>query len=124
MVHCVRTYENTFNISTVARDITIDKLLDENIVIFKRVVDNLPYGILLKHLPSKKKELYSENDRLVDEFLKNPVISETLLENVYIDKGLKKLIEIDAMERNSELYQELYDDIIQVGKFPVPESIN
>jgi len=41
------------------------------------------------------------------------------LENVYIDGGLKKLVELNGMQKNTALYEELYDDMIQVGKYKI-----
>ena len=49
----------------------------------------------------------------------NPLIMEKLKENVYLDGGLEKLLKLDNMDRKSEEYQKLYNDVIQVGKFKI-----
>ena len=56
---------------------------------------NLPMGFLMKFMNTNSKELYGSNITLIEELKKNPIIMEHLLENVYVDKGLKKLIAID-----------------------------
>ena len=55
---------------------------------------------------------------------KNPIIMEHLLENVYVDKGLKKLIEIDQMEKGTPKYQEMYDDLVEVGAYRILPNIS
>ena len=42
------------------------------------------------------------------------------MENIYVDKGLSKLLEIDTLDQDSDAYKKLYDDIISVGQFKVP----
>mgnify|MGYP001389682288 FL=1 len=117
--HSVNIYEKDNKISLKLRDITIDKLADENREVFSRVVNNSPFKPLLCFLKSNKKECYETNRQLIQEFEKNPLILEKLLENVYIDGGLKKLIELNSMQKNTPLYSQLYDDVIQVGKYKI-----
>ena len=76
-------------------------------------------GFLLKFMNSNNKELYNSNLMLIEEMKKNPNIMEHLLENVYIDKGLNKLISIDQMEKGTPKYKEMYDDLVQVGAYKI-----
>ena len=117
--HSVNMYEKDNTTSIKLRDIVIEKLADENREVFTRVVNNSPFKVLLCFLKSNKKESYETNRELIKEFEKNPVIFERLLENVYIDGGLKKLVELNGMQKNTALYKELYDDMIQVGKYKI-----
>ena len=69
---------------------------------------------------SRKKEEYSLNKKILEEVDKNPMIMEHIREDIHIDKGHAKLLALDQMEKGTDLYNEMYNDLIQVGKFPVP----
>ena len=120
LAHCVQIYESYMKVSQPLTKMTIEKLTNENKELFQRVIYNLPGGFLLLHLNSTKKESYSLNEKIVKELQDNPKILEKLLENIHVDKGLSKLLEIDTLDQKSEEYKKLYDDIISVGQFKVP----
>ena len=120
LAHCVQIYESYMKVSQPLTKMTIEKLTNENKELFQRVIYNLPGGFLLLHLNSTKKESYSLNEKIVNELQDNPKILEKLLENIHVDKGLSKLLEIDTLDQESEEYKKLYDDIISVGQFKVP----
>lgn len=120
LAHCVQIYESYMKVSEPLTKMTIEKLTNENKELFQRVIYNLPGGFLLLHLNSTKKESYSLNEKIVKELQDNPKILEKLLENIHVDKGLSKLLEIDTLDQESEEYKKLYDDIISVGQFKVP----
>ena len=120
LAHCVQIYESYMKVSEPLTKMTIEKLTNENKELFQRVIYNLPGGFLLLHLNSTKKESYSLNEKIVNELQDNPKILEKLLENIHADKGLSKLLEIDTLDKDSEAYKKLYDDIITVGQFKVP----
>ena len=120
LAHCVQIYESYMKVSEPLTKMTIEKLTNENKELFQRVIYNLPGGFLLLHLNSTKKESYSLNEKIVKELQGNPKILEKLLENIHVDKGLSKLLEIDTLDQKSEEYKKLYDDIISVGQFKVP----
>lgn len=120
LAHCVQIYESYMKVSEPLTKMTIEKLTNENKELFQRVIYNLPGGFLLLHLNSTKKETYSLNEKIVNELQNNPKILQKLLENIHVDKGLSKLLEIDTLDKDSEAYKKLYDDIITVGQFKVP----
>ena len=122
LAHCVQIYESYMKVSQPLTKMTIEKLTNENKELFQRVIYNLPGGFLLLHLNSTKKESYSLNEKIVNELQDNPKILEKLLENIHVDKGLSKLLEIDTLDQESEEYKKLYDDIISVGQFKVPNT--
>ena len=119
LAHCVDQYEHDHKVSMILRNITIEKLTNENKEIFRRVLYNTPLGFLMKFMNSNAKESYCSNLVLVEELKKNYLIMEHLLDNVYVDNGLKKLIAIDQMERGTPTYQKMYNDLIEVGKYNV-----
>jgi hypothetical protein len=124
LAHCVSIYENDHNVSKILKKITIEKLTNENKETFRRIIYNLPMGFWLKFMNSNNQESYSSNIELINEWLKNPVILQHLLENVYEDKGLKKLLAIDAMEKGTPKYKEMYDDLVQVGAYKIHQTFN
>ena len=119
LAHCVRIYEKDHNISPVLMNYTIEQLTNENKLVFNRILQNNPFGPLLFFMKTNINEKYQNNRNIIHEFQKNPLIMEKLKENIYIDGGLKKLVELDQMDRKSELYKKLYDDVIQVGKYKI-----
>ena len=119
LAHCVKIYNENVPVSDKLTTLVIEKLLNENIELFRRVVYNLPVGFMLKHMNSNKKEKYSLNEKIVNEVKTNPLILENLKENIYIDNGLKKLITINHMEKGTDKYKSLYDELIQVGQYKI-----
>tara|TARA_E500000178_G_scaffold63917_1_gene60957 strand:- start:224 stop:2179 length:1956 start_codon:yes stop_codon:yes gene_type:complete len=120
LAHCVKIYNEHVHVSDKLSNMVIEKLLNENRDLFRRVIYNLPVGFLLKYMNTNKKENYSLNENIVNEVKKNPVILDNLKENIYIDHGLKKLFSINQMERGTEVYNKMYDDVVQVGQYKIP----
>ncbi len=120
LAHCVKIYNEHVHVSDKLSNMVIEKLLNENRDLFRRVIYNLPVGFLLKYMNTNKKENYSLNENIVNEVKKNPVILDNLKENIYIDHGLKKLFSINQMERGTEVYDKMYDDVVQVGQYKIP----
>ena len=122
LAHCVKIYNEHVPVSDKLTTMVIEKLLNENRDLFRRVIYNLPMGFLLKYMNTNKKEKYNLNENIVNEVKKNPIILENLQENIYLDKGLKNLIDINQMEKGTELYNKMYNDLIQVGQYKIPHS--
>ena len=119
LAHCVQIYENDHQVSRVLKNYIIERLTNENKLVFNRILQNNPFGPLLGFMKSNVKENYQSNRIIIKELETNPLIMEKLKENIYIDGGLEKLLKLDNMDRKSEEYQKLYDDVIQVGKFEI-----
>ena len=47
-----------------------------------------------------------------------------LQEDIHIDGGAAKLVELDQLDKGSAEYEKLYDDIVQVGKYIVEPKKN
>jgi len=98
----------------------ITKLTNENKDVFRRVVHNLPYtGYLLRFMCSPKKENYGLNRAIMKEVRTKPHIMWKIKENIHMDGGLKLLEDLDVMEPGTPKYKEMYDEMVQVGRFPV-----
>jgi len=128
LAHCVKIYNQHHHVSDKLTTMVIEKLLNENHDLFRRVIYNLPMGFLLQYMNNNKKENYALNTNIINEVKINPLILEKLQENIYVDEGLKKLIAINQMEKGTEKYKEMYDDLIQVGQYKIsssnPEGVN
>lgn len=119
LAHCVHIYEMEHQVSRVLKNYVIERLTNENKLVFNRILQNNPFGPLLGFMKSSVRESYQSNRIVMKELETNPLIMEKLKENVYVDGGLEKLLKLDNMDRKSEEYQKLYDDVIQVGKFKI-----
>lgn len=122
LAHCVKIYNEHHHVSDKLTTMVIEKLLNENHDLFRRVIYNLPMGFLLQYMNNNKKENYALNTNIINEVKINPLILENLQENIYVDEGLKKLIAINQMEKGTEKYKEMYDDLIQVGQYKIAYS--
>ena len=119
LAHCVRIYESDHKISEIIAIETIKKLTDENKEVFCRVINNLPFSFLLSFMKSQKSESYSTNSKIITELIKNDKILESLLDNVHLDNIVNKLLRLDELDKDSQYYKLLYDNIIQVGEFEI-----
>jgi acyl-CoA dehydrogenase len=122
LAHCVKIYNEHHHVSDKLTTMVIEKMLNENHDLFRRVIYNLPMGFLLQYMNNNKKENYALNTNIINEVKTNPLILENLQENIYVDEGLKKLIAINQMEKGTEKYKEMYDDLIQVGQYKIAYS--
>ena len=119
MAHSVKIYEEHMNISKTFSENVIEKLLNENIEIMNRVILNLGYYPFLNFMVTKKKEYYSINNNLINELKVNEKIKNELLNNVYLNNSLEKLLKLDKLDKNSDEYIELYNNIISVGEYEI-----
>lgn len=56
-------YEHNHNVSNTITSMFIEKLTNENALIFNRIIDNQDYGIFLSYMKSKPVEQYSTTKR-------------------------------------------------------------
>ena len=122
LAHCVKIYQDSNKISQNLTDLTIGKLCDENKIYFNRVVKNLPYGFFLYFMKTSSSEDYSINRKIIKELENNSEILSILLENIYIDEGLERLIHLDQLDKKDPNYQIIYDDMIKVGQYKILEK--
>jgi acyl-CoA dehydrogenase len=119
LAHSVKIYEEHFNVSEKLTKIVINKLLNDNIDCFNRVINNLPFNFILQHMFQKKNERYDENKELIKELKSNRKVLSAILNDVYLEGSLDKLLKLDGLDRKSEEYSELYNDIISVGEYEI-----
>lgn len=105
--------------SKMFSDYCINRLCEENVLLFNRVIENQGFYLrtFLGHLKAKPNlGNYDENRTIFREINDNKKIMESIRENIYYDNILKKL-DILSNEKDKEKYKVLYDDVIQVGEF-------
>ena len=121
LAHSVRLYHEHFKVSKKLTDIVINKLLNENIDIFNRIINNLPYYPILNHMKQTKYEKYSENKELMLELKENNKIFNEIFNGLYVDDSLKKLLTLDQLETKTDKYRKLYNDVISVGEYEISD---
>ena len=104
------------------RDVCIDSLCQSSERIINDIIHDFPitplkpflYGHLFRTIrPVKSSSIYKD-------VLNDPIIYEQLKTNVYMkDPILQKLERLSSYSVDHPEYKKLYDEIIQVGEFPV-----
>ena len=67
----------------------------------------------------KKNERYDENKELIKELKSNDKVLSAILNNVYLEGSLDKLLKLDGLDNKSAEYSELYNDVISVGEYEI-----
>ena len=119
LAHCVKIYNEHMQISENLTTIVIQRLLNENIDIFNRVLYNLNYYPILNHMYQSKKESYKLNENLIKELKSNDKIMKDLMQNMYLDEAIQNMLELDKMHSKSQNYADLYQKIISVGEYTI-----
>ena len=124
LAYSVRWYQKEYNVSKYFTEYCINRLLNENQIIFNRIISNygfssLPFIHLLGVVDS-----YSYNDRtkLMNEIESNPKILDEIKKNIHIDSILKDLDRLNSLDKDSNEYKELYNKVIQVGEYPINKN--
>lgn len=117
--HSIIWYEKHNKISTIMRDYCVDRLCEENVVSFNKIVDNFPMFRFLLY-PFKLKS-YSENfedkDIVINELLNNKEFLEDIKRDVQIvNTPLEDLEQLDYYMVDSPVYNALYSKVISVGE--------
>ena len=117
--HSIVWYEKHNRISTIMRDYCLDRLCEENVVSFNKVVDNFPMFRFLLY-PFKLKS-YSENfedkNIVINELLNNKKLLEDIKRDVQIvGTPLEDLEQLNDYIVDSSIYKALYSKVISVGE--------
>jgi len=117
--HSIIWYEKHNKISTIMRDYCVDRLCEENVVSFNKIVDNFPMFRFLLY-PFKLKS-YSENfedkDIVINELLNNKKLLEDIKTDVQIvNTPLEDLEQLNNYIVDSSEYNALYSKVISVGE--------
>ena len=119
MAHSVKWQEDNENISNKLSNYCINRLCNDNQIILNRVIENSGLNMLLFF--SKKKiniDSYKCKKEIIDELLSNNKIMDSLKENVlYENSILELLFNLDNYDKNSCIYDTLYNKVINVGEY-------
>jgi len=121
LAHSVNVYHTNYNISKPLTDFCIDRLCNEIQEKMNIIISNNSILKFLLFFSNKKinPELYSSRRQIIHELNTNPDIINEIKKDVYLDNpALKKLLDLDNFEFNSNEYNKLYNDVIQVGEYP------
>ena len=120
LANAVRYYEKNYNISSKLSDYCINRLMNENQVIFNRVISNIGIlGFPLIHMKGRVKNIsYDEKEAIINEVLSNSKIVDNIKIDLYEkDTILERLNKLNDLDQKSEEYKQLYNDVIQVGEY-------
>ena len=119
LAHSVKWQEDNENISNKLSNYCINRLCNDNQIILNRVIENSGLNMLLFF--SKKKiniDSYKCKKEIIDELLSNNKIMDSLKENVlYENSILELLFNLDKYDKNSCIYDTLYNKVINVGEY-------
>ena len=119
LAHSVKWQEDNENISNKLSNYCINRLCNDNQIILNRVIENSGLNMLLFF--SKKKiniDSYKCKKEIIDELLSNNKIMDSLKENVlYENSILELLFNLDKYDKNSCIYNTLYNKVINVGEY-------
>tara|TARA_B100001093_G_C26833109_1_gene1017073 strand:- start:788 stop:2764 length:1977 start_codon:yes stop_codon:yes gene_type:complete len=126
--YAVLWHHNNYKTSSILTDYCINRLLNNNQIIINKIVDNsnFLYKIPILHLKGFiKSDSYNDNTLIVDEVLNNNKIVDVIKEDIYVkDNVLEKMEHLNNLDYNSDEYRSLYDEIIKVGEYSIPENID
>ena len=123
LAHSVVWYQNNYRISKDLTNYCVNRLCNENQVLFNRVIRNEPLLQVTMFYLSKKVESsrYDDDRKMVNELLSNKKILEELKKDIIIEgTALEDLTKLSSYKEDSVEYKELYDKVIQVGEFKNP----
>ena len=65
---------------------------------------------------------YNRNRKVIDELNSNHKICDELSKNIHIDTAVGNLLKLDQLHRDSSEYAQVYNDVIQVGMYPIDST--
>jgi len=114
-------YQEHYKVSEELTNYCINRLLHENAILFNRVIDNYPNNkirFLLNNMKRTIKSIdYNDNRELINEIQNNKNIMNHIKEHIYIDESLEKLEKLNTLDKNSNDYKALYENIISVEEY-------
>jgi acyl-CoA dehydrogenase len=124
LAYSVKWYEDNYKISKKLTNYCIERLLLENDLIMNRVINNsgILYPFLFHMKTNIKSENYNTNRDIINELINNDKIINEIKKDVFTEGTiLEELETLTLLDKNTNLYKDLYNKIIQVGEY---ENIN
>lgn len=120
LAHSIQNYQIEYKISKKLTDYCIQELLYKNQQSINSVITNVPHlkFIIGFSIKTAKAPTYKMKQDIIKEVQENGKILDVLKEDIQIrNSPLEKLLKLDQYTESSPEYQELYNDVIQVGEF-------
>ena len=123
LAYSVKWFEENYKVSKTLSEYCINKLINENQMLFNKIVDNAPiyHKPLICHLKGRIKfDSYKENSKIIDEIVNNKKIMDTFKTDIVTENSvLEELDRLNSLDKKSDEYKELYNKIIQVGEYKI-----
>lgn len=126
LAYSVKWFEENNNVSNILTEYCITKLVNENQILFNKIIDNSPliHKPLIYHMKGIiEYDSYKKNSAIINEIITNKKIMETFKKDIIIkDTVLEELDELNHMCNNTtDLtdYYKLYNKVIQVGEYKI-----
>tara|TARA_Y100000389_G_scaffold57440_1_gene53443 strand:- start:3889 stop:5895 length:2007 start_codon:yes stop_codon:yes gene_type:complete len=120
LAHSVQWHQKEYGLSDKVAQYCIHRTLNENNKLFNEVIDNLDsMGYLLYFTKQKvaSRNIKFEKE-IIQEMMKNSRIMDYLKRDIDLENSaIKNLIELSSLDKNSEEYSKLYQNVIQVGEY-------
>lgn len=124
--HSVEWFHRKNQISKVVTKYCLNRLYCENQRLINRIIDNQPeFKSLLSFMKSSEMTYnYNDTRNIVKELQSNRFLLDELKKDILIkETPLEKLEQLSYLDRNSDKYKKIYQEIIQVGEFVNPTTL-
>jgi len=117
-------YHHHFNIDNTLRDSCINYLMQDAEYKMNLIISNYPTTFLKPLLyPIKNSILYTnleDKNKLYNYIIKNEHLNEIFNNDIYYDGTvMEKLIKLSKLDKSSDEYKLLYQEIIKVGEYKI-----
>ena len=123
LAYSVKWFEENYKVSNVLSEYCINKLINENQMLFNKIIDNAPiiHKPLICHMKGiVKYDSYTTNSRIINEIINNQKIMDTFKQDIVVENNvLEELDRLNSLDKNSNEYKELYNKVIQVGEYNI-----
>jgi acyl-CoA dehydrogenase len=123
LAYSVKWFEENNKISTILSEYCISKLINENQMIFNKIINNSPsiHKPFIYHMKGIiGYDNYKNNSIVINEIITNNKIMETFKKDIIIkDSVLEELDKLNQMNENTDEYKQLYNKVIQVGEYKI-----
>lgn len=123
LAYSVKWFEENNKISSILSEYCITKLMNENQILFNKIIDNSPliHKPLIYHMKGIiGYDNYKKNSAVINEIITNKKIMETFKKDIIIkDTVLEELDKLNQINENTLEYKELYNKMIQVGEYKI-----
>ena len=123
LAYSVKWFEENYKVSSVLSEYCINKLINENQMLFNKIIDNAPiiHKPLICHMKGiVRYDSYTTNSKIINEIINNKKIMDTFKQDIVVENNvLEELDRLNLLYKNSNEYKELYNKVIQVGEYNI-----